>query len=130
MKTDTTHEGVRASLLPLTQHARAQMHRRRLSREAVAMVMAYGRLARVRGAEIYAVGRKEVERYLREGVDLSRFQGVQVVCTPEGTILTVYRNNDFRGLRPRSSQRQHLRAAQRRGKDDKHSQRLGGNGRE
>jgi hypothetical protein len=81
------------------------MYERRLSDEAVHMVVVYGRLARVRGAEIYAVGRKEVERYLAEGVDLSRLQGVQVVCSPSGAILTVYRNDDFRGLRPRGGRR-------------------------
>jgi len=87
--------------LPLTKHARCQMNARRLSDEMVAIVMTYGRLARVRGAEIYAVGRKEIERYLAEGVDLSRCDGVQVVCNPNGPILTAYRNSDFRGLRPR-----------------------------
>jgi hypothetical protein len=86
------------------------MHERRLSDETVSMVMTYGRLARVRGAEIYAVGRKEIEQYLAEGVDLSRFEGVQVVCSPDGAILTVYRNNNFRGLRPRGG-RCHYRLA-------------------
>lgn len=91
--------------LPLTKHAQARMHERRLSDEAVTMVMTYGRTAKVRGAEIYALGRKEVEHYLAEGVDLTRFQGVQVVCSPDGVIVTLYRNNDFRGLRPRGGRR-------------------------
>jgi hypothetical protein len=87
------------------------MNERRLSDETVNMVMTYGRLARVRGAEIYAVGRNEVEQYQAVGVDLSRFQGVQVVCSPDGSILTVYRNNDFRGLRPRCGRRHFHRLA-------------------
>ncbi len=112
MNTNGAYEGVRRSLLPLTKHALARMNKRRLSDETVIMVMAYGRLARVRGADIFAVGRKEVERYFAEGVDLSRFQGVQVVCSPDGSVLTVYRNNDFRRLRPRGGRRQfHRRVA-------------------
>ena len=97
--------------LPLTKHARARMQQRRLSDHTIAMVMTYGRLARVRGAEIYAIGRREVEQYLSEGVDLSKYQGVQVVCHPEGSILTAYRNSDFRGLRQRSRRRHHRCAA-------------------
>ena len=37
----------------------------------------------------------------REGVQLADFEGVQVVCLPnDDTVLTVYRNHDFRRLRP------------------------------
>ena len=88
--------------LPLTNHARRRMNARRLSDQTVMTVMLYGRLVRARGAEIYAIGRKEVDRYLaEEGIDLSGVEGVQVVCSPDGAILTVYRNNDFRRLRSR-----------------------------
>jgi hypothetical protein len=98
--------------LPLTKHASRRMCERRLSKETITKVMIFGRVARVRGAEIFAVGRKEVGQYFAEGVDLSRIQGVQVVCSPDGSILTVYRNNDFRGLRPRGRCRYlHRRAA-------------------
>lgn len=111
MKTNAAVESSRPLPLPLTKHAQARMNERRLSDEAVNMVMTYGRMVRVRGAEIYAVGRKEVERYLNEGVDLSRFEGVQVVCSPDGAILTVYRNKDFRRLRPRGGRRHYRLAA-------------------
>ena len=73
---------------------------RRLSSEAVQTVLMFGRVAYVRGAAVYAIGRKEVERFSKQGIDLGPYESIQVVCTPEGTILTVYRNRDFRGLRP------------------------------
>ena len=38
----------------------------------------------VRGADLYAIGRKEIARYAKEGIDLSAFHGVQVVVTAEG----------------------------------------------
>ena len=111
MKTNAAHKAEQPSPLPLTTHARARMAARRLSEEAVAMVMNYGRLVRVRGAEIYAIGRKEVERHLAMGLDLRRFDGAQVVCSSDGAIVTVYRNSDFRGLRPRGRAHHHRLAA-------------------
>lgn len=66
------------------------------------MVLCYGRLTHTRGAIIHVIGRKEVERYSRDGLDLSEAEGVHVVCSYEDAILTVYRNRDLRGLRPRS----------------------------
>lgn len=111
MKTNAAIESSPLIPLPLTKHAEARMNERRLSDSTVNMVMTYGRLVRVRGAEIFAIGRKEVEHYLGEGVDLGRFEGVQVVCSPDGAILTVYRNKNFRGLRPRGRRRHHQLAA-------------------
>ena len=83
----------------LTQHATVRMTHRSISPEDIESVIEFGRVVYTRGAMIYAIGRKEVEQYLLEDIDLSDCEGVQVVCSMEGTILTVYRNHDFRGLR-------------------------------
>jgi hypothetical protein len=75
---------------------------------AVEAAVAYGRVVYVRGAEIHAIGWKEVLRFRRHGIELRAFEGIQVVCRPgAGVVLTAYRNRDFRGLRPhrRSSAR-------------------------
>ena len=85
----------------LTRHAWERMGCRGLSPAKVQRVINYGRVVHVRGATIYAVGRKEVERFERDGIDLADVEGIQVVCTDSGLIMTVYRNRDFRGLRPR-----------------------------
>ena len=84
-----------------TRHAWKRMTERRLSTAAVQAALDHGRVVYVRGAAIYAVGGKEVGRCQQQGIDISDFEGVQVVCKPDGMILTVYRNRDFRGLRPR-----------------------------
>ena len=84
----------------ITHHASLRMGARRLNATATQAALAYGRIARVRGAEIHAIGRNEVARYRIHGIDLRPYEGVQVVCSPEGAILTLYRNRDFRGLRP------------------------------
>ena len=86
----------------LTRHAWARMCGRSLSPGMVHGVIKYGRVAYVRGATIYAVGRKEVNRFGRESIDLANLEGVQVVCSNGGAVMTVYRNRDFRGLRPRT----------------------------
>ena len=85
--------------LPLTHHARARMDGRRIPPEAVAAVLAHGRTVWTRGAQVFALGRKEVARALQRGLDLRPFAGLQVVCAPDGDVLTVYRNHDFRPLR-------------------------------
>lgn len=83
----------------LTAHARQRMRARGISERALLAALSYGRMAHVRGADVYAIGRKEVHRYRRDGLDLSAFDGVQVVCTPDGSILTAYRGHRLKGLR-------------------------------
>ncbi|MGQ9371726.1 DUF4258 domain-containing protein [Azospirillum sp. ST 5-10] len=89
----------------LTNHAKERLATRGLRADAINAALAYGRVVYVRGADIYVIGRKEIVRYAEEGVDLSAYDGVQVVVTPEGVILTVYRNRSFSGLRDRHSYR-------------------------
>ena len=84
-----------------TAHATQRMHERGISPEAVVLAVSYGRKLHERGSTIFAIGRKEVLRYLPQGVDLIKQEGVQVVCNTAGGIMTVYRNRDFRSLRPR-----------------------------
>jgi hypothetical protein len=84
----------------ITDHAWRRMMSRGLSVRAVDAAIAFGRTIRTRGAEIYAIGRREVQRYGKNNVDLRAYEGVQVVCVPQnGTIMTVYRNRDFGSLR-------------------------------
>jgi hypothetical protein len=84
-----------------TKHAEIRANARRLSYQAVAAVLEFGRRVFTRGAMIYAIGRREVERFARRGIDLSEYEGIQVVCSPGGTLITVYRNRDFSRLRPK-----------------------------
>ena len=85
--------------LPLTDHARTRIDGRRIPIEGAEAVLAYGRTVWARGAQIYALGKKEVAKASRQGLDLRAFAGLQVVCAPDGDVLTVYRNHDFRALR-------------------------------
>ncbi len=93
-----------ADLPHLTNHADSRMGSRRISREDVSAVMSYGRSCHVRGAVVYAMGRHEAVYCREHGLRLDRLEGLQVVCaTDSGTVITVYRNSDFRSLRRRGT---------------------------
>lgn len=84
----------------LTAHARARLNQRRISEAALQAVLTYGRRVFTRGVQVRAIGRREVERFQRQGLDLRAFEGLQVLLDPQGGhILTAYRNRDFRALR-------------------------------
>lgn len=92
MKRERTHRW--------TKHSTQRMSQRGVEATALDFVLDYGRLVHTRGAVIFAVGRKEIAFYAERGIDLSRLNGLQVVCCPlSGEVITVYRNRRFRGLR-------------------------------
>ncbi len=93
----------------ITAHALRRMGGRRIPAAAVEAALQWGRVRRLRGAEIYAIGRRDVERLRAGGVDLRDYEGVLVVCAADtGVVLTVYRNASLRPLRER--RRGHRRA--------------------
>lgn len=83
----------------ISNHAQKRMDMRRISWAAVQAVLRYGRRAHACGALFFAIGRKEVMRYRARGIDLSAYRNIQVVCSPDGVILTTYRSSDFRPLK-------------------------------
>ena len=86
----------------LTEHARDRMLQRGICHAAVFQTIAFGRISRGRGATIYAVGKKEVAEFAKDGIDLSFCEGVHVVMTRRGLISTVYRNLSMPKLKPRT----------------------------
>src|SRR5208282_1126632 len=89
----------------LTKHALARMNSRRISMPSVFAVLSFGREVYIRGAVVYAIGRNEVQLAEKAGIDLRRHEGLHVVCTKGGSILTVYRNRSLSDLRPRGRSR-------------------------
>ena len=62
-------------------------------------MLAFGRSIHTRGARFtLSAGKKSSTTSLR--VSISHREGVQLVCSRDGTILTMYRNRDLRRLRP------------------------------
>ena len=87
----------------LTQHGTERMATRGVRADAIDAVLSYGRVVYIRGADIYTIGRKEVALYALDGIDLAPYEGIQIVVTSGGQILTVYRNRSFSGLRQRGN---------------------------
>lgn len=84
----------------LTNHALMRMSARYIPAGAIEAALLHGRTFHVRGAEIHVIGRKEVLRHRKSGIDLADYEGTQVVCDPDGAVVvTAYKNRDFRGLR-------------------------------
>jgi len=85
--------------LLLTEHARIRMNARRIPTTAVEMALLFGREKHVRGATFYAIGRREVNWFGLNGVDLRRYEGIQVICAEDNVVVTAYRNHDLSNLR-------------------------------
>jgi hypothetical protein len=104
MHTDTAYRD-RRSFHPLTAHAELRMQQRGISTALLQLVLRYGRTLHERGLSFRVIGHKEVERYAREGVNLSRAEGVHVLVHSDGAVITTYRNQNLRKIRP--SKRRH-----------------------
>jgi hypothetical protein len=90
---------------PLSHHAVQRSRTRRIEVDAIATALAYGRARCVRGAEICTLGWREVRYWAGKGVDLARFEGVEVVCSHDGSVITVYRNRKPASIRDRELRR-------------------------
>jgi len=83
----------------LTKHAALRTQQRGINPDHIEKVIQYGRNESVRGAEIFAIGDKEVNEYLNYGIDLSKFKGIIIVCSHDGSIITAYRSTSMKTLR-------------------------------
>ena len=97
----TQHQSERTVSWTISQHAWMRMGARGISHSDLERVIRFGRIKYVRGARIYAFGKKESGRLCNQGLRFEGLIGLQVVCTPENHVLTVYRNGDFSKLRPK-----------------------------
>ncbi len=93
--------------LVLTNHAEERMNSRRIHSNDIENVVTYGRSSNIRGAVIYVIGVKEVKLHKPFGINLDSCEGIHVICSSNDSIITVYRNHDLRGLKPRSRRHWH-----------------------
>src|SRR5436853_338295 len=89
-----------------SRHALRRMNARCITDRAVELVQQYGREIHARGAIYYVVGRKEVES-LADRVDLSWVEGIHVLLSRDGWVITTYRNRAFRPHRYRKPEYRH-----------------------
>ena len=93
----------------LSCHAIKRMSQRAINPEHIQLALEYGRLIHSRHAKFYVIGKKEVQRLGKEGVDLRQMEGLQVVVSEKtNLVMTVYKNKDFRQIRPQCRRQRHL----------------------
>ena len=85
--------------VPYTRHAQRRMAQRALSRTLVEQAMIYGREVIGHDTVLYVMGRNEVLEWRREGLRLEHLEGVHVVCSRDGVVITAYRDRGLAGFR-------------------------------
>lgn len=99
-----TFANIGSALPPVSSHSIKRMAQRGLRPEDIAQALLYGRIRYIRRAHITVVGRREVDYARRQGVDIRALEGIHVICSPDGVVLTVYRNKNL-NVRGRQSRR-------------------------
>ena len=97
-----SYEAANDGALDLTQHAEMRMLQRSIDLEQVQLVLSYGRLIHSRRARFFVMGRKEIIKLEKKGLEVGDLENIQIVVSEKSNlILTVYRNKDFRQIRPK-----------------------------
>lgn len=85
-------------LTRLTRHARKRGARRNVAPDAVEYVLAHGRMVQRTGVMFFFLGHRDIPPSDRGASWAARLEGTIVIVSPDGAVITVYR--DRRGLRP------------------------------
>jgi len=91
--------------LLLAEDAWIRINTRRIPTTAVEMALLSGGSKHVCGATFYAIGRRELNWSGLNGVDLRRFEGIQVICDEDNVVVTAYLDRDLSNLRSRRPRR-------------------------
>ena len=83
----------------ITNHAQMRMSQRRISKDAMAVVLKYGRRVHARNVIVYFFGKKEMKRHLKTGQHASKwdaFRDIHVLVSPtDDTVITTYKNQQI-----------------------------------
>ena len=84
----------------VSNHAQRRMDMRGINQKTIDLVLKFGREVRTRGALFYVIGKKEIHQFYKQEPLLKDMEGIQVLTTKDGVIITTYRNKDLRQIRP------------------------------
>lgn len=84
----------------ITDHAMLRMGQRGIKLEVLELILRFGREIRSKGAVFYVLGKKEVQKYCQYVPQLKEMEGMQVLTSNEGVVITAYRNKNLRKVRP------------------------------
>ena len=91
-----------------SKHALVREGQRGISKKQVMLAYKYGRVIHSRRAVYHVIGNKEIKKYGDTEPELKKMNGVQLIMTPEGTVLPAYRNKELRKVRPYKHSHKHL----------------------
>ncbi len=91
-----------------SQHAQIREKQRGISQKQVLLAYQYGRMIHSRRAVYHVIGNKEIEKYGLIEPELKEMNGIQLVMSSNGTVLTAFRNKDLRKVRPFKHCHKHL----------------------
>ncbi len=100
--TESTHKSkkITGNVRPaMTKHAWQRMNTRGISLEAVRAALVFGRVNHGKGAVQFSIGRREAKEFVEEDHKLHEYEGIHVVISKNGVVLTTYRNRNFKNLR-------------------------------
>lgn len=91
-----------------SKHASQREGQRGISKKQVILAYQYGRVIRSRRATYFVIGKKEIKKYGAIEPEIKEMNGIQLVMSSNGTILTAYRNKNLRKIRPSKHVHKHL----------------------
>jgi hypothetical protein len=91
-----------------SQHAQMREGQRGISQKQVVLAYQYGRVIHSMRAVHHVIGNKEIEKYDSVEPELNAMNGIQLVTSSHGTVLTAFRNKDLRKVRLFKQSHKHL----------------------
>lgn len=89
-------------------HAKLREGQRGISQKQVLLAFKYGRVIHARRAVYHVIGNNEIEKFGSLEPELKNMNGIQIVTSSQGTVLTAFRNKDLRKIRPFKHSHKHL----------------------
>tara|TARA_R110002124_G_scaffold232843_1_gene397899 strand:+ start:426 stop:752 length:327 start_codon:yes stop_codon:yes gene_type:complete len=91
-----------------SRHAKLREDQRGITEKQITLAFQYGRIIHARRATYYVVGKKEIDKHSAVEPALKEMNGIHLVVSSNGTLLTVYKNKDLRKIRPSKHRHKHL----------------------
>ena len=91
-----------------SKHALVREGQRGISKKQVMLAYKYGRVIHAKRAVYRVIGNKEIEKYGSIEKKKKNMNGIQLVMSSKGTVLTTFRNKDLRKVRPYKHNHKHL----------------------
>lgn len=80
--------------MTLTNHAIQRCAQRHIAPDALAFIKKHARKIRRTGITFYFLGKRNIPKHLRRNDRYARLEGITLLISPDGSLITTYRNPD------------------------------------